>query len=1002
MTGKRIGSVAGRRIVAVTVALFGLTFATAWSPSPSLADPGENAVVANAPSQNSISIGDTHVCAVADDGGVKCWGNNWAGQSGSPASNVHIATPTDVTGMSNATHVAVGQSHSCTLDDQGVVSCWGLNNSGQLGRGDTTNGHAAVSVSGLTAVATSIGTGTDHSCAVLDPGELACWGSGTNGAIGQNVATRNTPGIVPGLTNDFVAVSGGANFTCALRTNGSVTCFGKNNTGQSGATPQSSQECAYYSGDTCYYYETTYADAPPSTVSGFGSATASAISVGSAHACAALSDGTVACWGSNTIGQLGVSGGSNHVATVVPGVSNAIAVTAGDTHSCALLSNGTAMCWGSNTEGQLGDGTFADRSSAATVPGLSSAVAITAGPRVTCAVLTTGVVQCWGDNTSQQLGRGSSTTVLTPTSVSLPSAATQIYGGGRHHCALLGDTKLMCWGSNSFNQISASGDATHPVPTLISGLVSGSVTISSVALGYAHTCVGLSDGTVKCWGLNTMGQLGRGDFISNGVPESPAGLESPWVTKVFAHANNTCVITADGDALCWGSNFHGQLGLGTTGNNVNLPTTVSALSGVDVADIAVGNRHICFAYTPSAGSGLGVKCSGDNGLGQLGNGTNTASSSPVQVSGVDQDVSSIVAGMYHTCALKIDGSVVCWGGNNAGEAGIGTTVNVWSPASVSSLSGVVKLAVGDRHTCAVLNTGAACWGTNNSGAVGNQSVVTPVTLPTTVTGLSDAITAMSGTGEDMQGASTCVLVSGAVSCWGSDSHGQAGQGYVPNSSTPGAVAGNLLVALPEASNPTPPNNSIQAPPPVVVLPPSTTASPTTTTPPAERSAQPSVEMISLLPSSDVAAPGVVFPGQSVTVAHAGFTPGSTVDVYVASTPQLVGSATADENGRVELTVTIPSGLVGQHSLVLYEPSTGKAVRQAITIEPLTLPLTLPLTGSSERTTDFVVSLAVVLLVLGVLGENTVRRRRLVRRCVDPRCPAYERSSQLRRWDLSGQ
>ena len=938
-----------RRIVATGLVVFGSMVVTSTVVR---ADSSEVDPTFGTEAQASIAVGTNLVCAVASTGTVKCWGNNSSGQVGSPAGSSHVFTPTDVTGMSNAVEVAAGQTHACSLDDQGLVYCWGANAAGQLGSGDNNSTHVATAVMGLAAPAISIGVGSYHSCAVLDTNELACWGSGSLGALGENVASRNTANLVPGLSDDIEVVAGGDEFTCALRSDGSVTCFGRSPDGQAGAVGAPTQTC--FGMPPFQFCQTTYQPVGPTTVTGFGTETAVAISTGVDHACAVLSDGTVACWGRNSAGQLGVAGGSNHVATVVPGVSDAVAVAAGADHTCALTSTGSALCWGSNANGQLGDGTYTNRSSATAVVGLSGAVAITAGDRVTCAASSVGVVSCWGDNSTQQLGRGFSSTVLTPTAVtSLGSGVTGIYGGGQHQCARIGSAELKCWGANVKSQIDASSTYSTPTPTAISGLVTGSVTISSVALGERHTCVGLSDNTMKCWGDNNLGQLGRGDNVVSGVPTSPT-LTNVQVAKVFAGGNQSCLVTVDGDAMCWGDNFFGQLGDGTTTLR-DVPMTVSMAGGVDVVDIAVGYWHTCFTYTPSAGLGYGVRCVGRNHAGQLGLGNTTDRTTPTQVPGLDQGVSSIVAGMYHVCALMVDTTVKCWGGNGVSELGNGLRVNLTSPNTVAGLSNVLKLMVGDRHTCALLQSGGvSCWGANGLGQIGTGATSDLVGTPTSVSSVS-AVTDLSGTGVDQMHGSTCVLSGGAVSCWGSDGFGQAGQGYVPQSAFPGAVAGGFTVAVPQGQSPMP-SPSPQIP---VFVPPTTTTPPTTTPPPA----QPSAEMIADLPSIEMVSGGVVFPGQQVTVSRGGFTPGAKVDAYVFSRPQLVGSTTADANGQVTLTVTVPTDLVGEHSLVLYEPGTGTAVRQAITIAPLTLPVT----GSSEKTIDLLVTLALFFIVLGVLG-----------------------------------
>ncbi|MGA0206128.1 MAG: hypothetical protein ACO3LC_11300 [Ilumatobacteraceae bacterium] len=246
------------------------------------------------------------------------------------------------------------------------------------------------------------------------------------------------------------------------------------------------------------------------------------------------------------------------------------------------------------------------------------------------------------------------------------------------------------------------------------------------------------------------------------------------------------------------------------------------------------------------------------------------------------------------------------------------------------------------------------------------------TVPSTATGKPLSMTITNST--ILAGAKTYAIMNGQVTLLGT--------AEVDGSVTISITDDPEIVVVNPSSSPTttaPPTTTTSPPlagggggsggqPPSSVQPPSSTAPPSASPAPP---AQPSVDVISSLPTTDLFVPAIVFPGQPVTVVHSGFTPGEVVDAYVASTPQLVGSATTDENGRVELTVAIPAGLSGQHSLVLFEPSSGMMVRQEISIGMLTLPVT----GPYETSNDLVVSLALFLLVFGVLGREINRKRR---------------------------
>jgi len=335
-------------------------------------------------------------------------------------------------------------------------------------------------------------------------------------------------------------------------------------------------------------------------------------------------------------------------------------IDAGWAHTCALASNGGVKCWGGNYQGQLGNGSTANSTVPVAVSGLSSGIsAISGGGYHTCALTSSGGLKCWGDNEEGQLGNGNNTNSTVPVNVSgLSSGVNAISAGGYHSCALMVSGGVKCWGDNYYGELGNGNTADSNVPVNVSGLSSG---VSAISAGGVHTCALLTSGGVKCWGYNEFGQLGNGNNTNSKVPVNVSGLSS-GVSAISAGGFHTCALLTSGGLKCWGSNGFGQLG---NGNNTdsNVPVNVSGL-GSGISAISGGEYHTC-----ALSSGGGVKCWGRNYYGQLGNGNNIHSNVPVDVSGLSYGVSAISAGQYHTCALTYGGGVKCWGYNGSGQLG---------------------------------------------------------------------------------------------------------------------------------------------------------------------------------------------------------------------------------------------------------------------------------------------------------------------------------------------
>ena len=399
-------------------------------------------------------------------------------------------------------------------------------------------------------------------------------------------------------------------------------------------------------------------------------------------------------------------------------------ITAGRNHTCALLSTGAVKCWGSNSNGQLGDGTTANRLTPTAVTGLPSDVtAITTGRNHTCALLATDAVECWGYNPDGRLGDGSTIDRLTPTPVTgLSSDVTAITGGTRHTCALLATGAVTCWGDNNVGQLGDNTTNDRHTPTPVTGLPSD---VTAITAGTEHTCALLATGAVTCWGNNASGQLGDNTTANQLTPTPVTGLSSD-VTAISAGHFHTCALLTTGAVHCWGYNGNGQLGDGTT-NDRHAPTPVTGLSS-GVTAITAETFHTCALLTTGA-----VHCWGYNGYGQLGDGTTTNQLTPTPVTGLSSGVTAITAGRYHTCALLATGALTCWGDNTYGHLGDGTTIHRKTPTAVSGLdSGVGATTTTTTSTTTTSTTVAPTTSTTTSTTVApTTSTTTPSPRPNT-------------------------------------------------------------------------------------------------------------------------------------------------------------------------------------------------------------------------------------------------------------------------------
>jgi alpha-tubulin suppressor-like RCC1 family protein len=356
-----------------------------------------------------------------------------------------------------------------------------------------------------------------------------------------------------------------------------------------------------------------------------------------------------------------------------------------------------------------------------------ASVQVSAGYDVTCARKIDATAWCWGFDGTDSLGNGdpmlndSSSPVAV---INVGAGVAEVTTGQYHACARKTDGSAWCWGYDADGELGDNTTNGHNPPTQVFGLTN----VVQINAGYLHTCARKGDGTLWCWGSNAYGQLGDGTFNNQSAPEQVTALGTS-VADFSAGLDHTCARLNDGTVWCWGNNFYGQLGDGTTMGSTN-PIQVSGITSA--VEVSVNNGFSCARKADRT-----TWCWGGNTDGELGVGTTANSSTPVQVTGIGSTTAQISAGDNGACAVLTDGSLWCWGANFDGNLGDGTTTRQLSPVQVTATPfahNVAEVSMG-VHTCARTTDGKVwCWGHNSNGQLGNGNTTsspTPVLVPIT-------------------------------------------------------------------------------------------------------------------------------------------------------------------------------------------------------------------------------------------------------------------------------
>ena len=798
-----------------------------------------------------LSTGDAHGCAVNRNGNVFCWGRGDSGQLGNDGTadtNKPVAVvdgDSSTTPLGGIIQVAAGAKHSCALTGTGGVLCWGINSSGELGNGDSTvneTDHPVEVVDGdgnpIKGIIQIDSMGS-HTCALNESGSIFCWGDNVHGQLGNNTNTNSHHAVAVAAGEDsttplngIVQLSTGNYATCALTSEEKVLCWGDSAKQLPGGT-------------------STHTDYPVELLEAVNTPLNGIVQVSAGHynICVLTSQGQVKCLGYNDYGELGTgSTGSRttYMVDVIAGrgqsapLGDIAEVTTGKEQVCALTNSGEVLCWGDNSRGQLGDNSVTERHSPVAVVSdnsgeslLKNIIEVRAGTNYMCALSDSGSIYCWGFGSKGRLGNGGTDDKNHPTVVLDPDDDHAPLDIGARN------TEYSCYDNSTCRFEKPSLITVTPVNGESGWSATPNVLVNNVEAGQTvslhldASC--LSDPI----GSGTVADAETSITITPTVPMP--SLRNYLYAKVESDcAPNRGYYTRFGAITqLFGVERENALIIGI--RNLTVGDTVSLHLSEDCSDeslfsatakqveiynlripfepklrtykiylqkngvcypntfeheyriyqgryskVSGGNNHTCAVDVRG-----GVRCWGVNGSGQLGNDSTTNTNDPAIV--VDGNGSSspllgvvqVAAGGGHTCALmKKNGGVKCWGAGVRGKLGDGGNANKDHPVDVVGVGGtgtltdIVQLDAGDNHTCAVTGEGGVvCWGIGDNGRLGNNAA-TDSASPVVVLEDSAPLTGIVQVSVGIEHA--CALTNEkGIKCWGKGQNGQFGNGSNP-------------------------------------------------------------------------------------------------------------------------------------------------------------------------------------------------------------------------------
>lgn len=670
-------------------------------------------------------------------------------------------------------------------------------------------GAGALPVSVISAInavqADTLSVGTKSAC-LIRSGQLYCWGNNTYGQLGDSTTVNHGVPTKGALGRTFVAVSVGSTHACGLTADGTAYCWGDNSYGALGAF--------------CYNFCGSQSSTP---IAVDGGVLFAKIRAGYQTTCGLTVAGAIYCWGNNGGGQLGVASGGvpGQIGSTLTFGDVAVGGFSGYGFSCGLTTGGAAYCWGDNRFGELGDSSTTSRYIPRPVAGGLAFSQLSSGyegiPGHSCALTNAGDTWCWGGNLSTALGFSTSNSYLEyPGRVASAPALASVTAAGDLTCGLDAVGAAWCWGKNGSGTL---GDGTTTTRAN-AALVSGGLAFSTLRAGPNSVCGVTTGGELWCWGNNNDGQIGDGTSterhapvlvtipdpvatvtVAPAAPIVPVGTTVQLAATVKDAGGNVLTgrsvtwISSDPTIASVGTNglvtgvAVGAVTITATSEGVNGTATVTVTTGLSLTSpgtLSAGYQHTCDVRANAA-----LNCWGSNTAYQLGTGNSTEQHTPTPVATALQFF-QVAAGYDHSCGLAADSTAYCWGLNGHGQGGNGTTYRSSTPFPVDGGVHFAQIVSGFQNSCARTPAGAVyCWGAEFYSDRLSPVRLSQLPLLATISTTSYHVCGLTASGQGY--------------CWGNASNGQLGDGTYPhNWTSPNAgdsvVGGLNFVSIAAGSN----------------------------------------------------------------------------------------------------------------------------------------------------------------------------------------------------------